>query len=149
MQFPGWKSLDIPKVDRRWLAVCDVKAPPAIRLRTPREVHAYVRRKITYAPDPLDLWQEPAQTLASGRGDCEDYAILERALLIASGWPSDDIWMVIARDLIARQDHAFLVADQTVLDCRTDALTPLRLIADYRPILAFCDHRAVTFGRVR
>jgi len=50
----------------------------------------YVAANITYRPDEIgqrkpDFWQFPAETLAMGKGDCEDCAFLLASLLLASG----------------------------------------------------------------
>ncbi len=50
----------------------------------------YVSANITYRPDEIgqrkpDFWQFPAETLAIGKGDCEDCAFLLASLLLASG----------------------------------------------------------------
>ena len=50
----------------------------------------YVSANITYRPDEIgqrkpDFWQFLAETLAIGKGDCEDCAFLLTSLLLASG----------------------------------------------------------------
>jgi transglutaminase-like putative cysteine protease len=47
----------------------------------------YVRDNVEYISDPRDndYWAEPSETLSTGAGDCEDYAILTASLVEAIG----------------------------------------------------------------
>jgi predicted transglutaminase-like cysteine proteinase len=58
----------------------------------------------------LDLWSSPLETLASGRGDCEDYAIAKYAILREAGVAADDLRIVLLRDTQTREAHAVLAA---------------------------------------
>jgi predicted transglutaminase-like cysteine proteinase len=75
----------------------------------------------------MDRWSAPLATLASGRGDCEDYAIAKYVALREAGVAKNDVRFVIVRDLLNNTDHAVLAArvDDTwlVLDNRRLALT--------------------------
>lgn len=53
-----------------------------------------------------DRWSAPLATLASGRGDCEDYAIAKYVALREAGLPESDVRLVIVRDLANGVDHA-------------------------------------------
>jgi len=57
-----------------------------------------------------DRWSAPLATLASGRGDCEDYAIAKYVALREAGIAEDDLRLVIVRDLALGQDHAVVAA---------------------------------------
>jgi predicted transglutaminase-like cysteine proteinase len=62
---------------------------------------------------------------ATGRGDCEDYALMKRKLLIERGWPSSALLLTAA--LTPQGDpHLVLTAvtdkGDYVLDSRTDIL---------------------------
>ena len=55
-----------------------------------KEVWRWVTESISYAEDApnqllTDFWQFPAETIATGKGDCEDSAFLLASLLLASG----------------------------------------------------------------
>lgn len=52
----------------------------------------------------LDVW-----SLASRYGDCEDYVLLKRRLLMKKGWPSSALIIATAKDHLNRP-HAVLVA---------------------------------------
>lgn len=71
----------------------------------------------------LDQWDYPSD----GRGDCEDYALLKRKLLITEGFPRQALLMTVVKD--ARGDgHAVLTvatnAGEFVLDNLHDDMKP-------------------------
>jgi predicted transglutaminase-like cysteine proteinase len=88
-----------------------------------------------------DRWSAPLETFASGRGDCEDYAIAKYVALRELGMADSELRLVIARDLKNGTDHAFVAAhvDDTwvVLDNRRMALTEDRAMAQIAPLFAF------------
>lgn len=53
-----------------------------------------------------DFWASPLATLATGAGDCEDYAIAKFVALREAGVPSADLRLVILRDARLHADHA-------------------------------------------
>ena len=73
-----------------------------------------------------DFWASPLQTLGSGSGDCEDYAILKYAVLRELGFESGDLRFVIVRDKLRDMDHAVVAVrdaqDWLLLDNRTMAI---------------------------
>jgi predicted transglutaminase-like cysteine proteinase len=66
-----------------------------------------------------DFWTLPR----SGRGDCEDYALLKRQRLIQAGWPASALLMTVVFDE-KREGHAVLTARTAdgdfVLDNKTN-----------------------------
>jgi predicted transglutaminase-like cysteine proteinase len=89
------------------------------RSKTGREkldtVNRVVNSAIRYASDfaqhgVADLWSAPLASLASGLGDCEDYAIAKYVLLRESGIAPSDLRLLLVYDTLARQDHAVLAA---------------------------------------
>jgi len=70
-----------------------------------------------------DHWSAPSETLQSSRGDCEDYAIVKYAALVAAGIPEDDVKIVIVRNSFPNEDHAVVAvrvdAEWLILDNRT------------------------------
>jgi predicted transglutaminase-like cysteine proteinase len=64
-----------------------------------------------------ELWSLPT----SGRGDCEDYALLKRHVLLRQGWPAGALLLTIVIDakneghavLTVRSDRGDLVLDNT------------------------------------
>ena len=54
-----------------------------------------------------ERWSSPLETFATGRGDCEDYAIAKFVALVEAGVPAQDVRLVIVRDRAANDDgHA-------------------------------------------
>jgi predicted transglutaminase-like cysteine proteinase len=70
-----------------------------------------------------DRWSAPFETLQSGRGDCEDYAIVKYLALLEAGLSEDDVKIVILKNTYPNEDHAVLAVrvdgDWLILDNRT------------------------------
>jgi predicted transglutaminase-like cysteine proteinase len=88
------------------------------RARDGRARIGVINRAINLAIQPMsdlaqwgvpDRWSAPLETLASGRGDCEDYAIAKYVALREAGVAEDDVRLVIVRDLGLGEDHAVVV----------------------------------------
>jgi predicted transglutaminase-like cysteine proteinase len=67
------------------------------------EANRAVNAAIRYVTDfvqygEADRWSAPLETFATGKGDCEDYAIAKYVALQESGFPSDDLRLVLVRD---------------------------------------------------
>jgi predicted transglutaminase-like cysteine proteinase len=88
-----------------------------------------------------DRWSAPLATLASGRGDCEDYAIAKYVALREAGIAESDVRLIIVRDLPRGIDHAVAAArvDDTwvVLDNRRMVLTEDTAMERIVPLYAF------------
>jgi predicted transglutaminase-like cysteine proteinase len=54
----------------------------------------------------IDRWSPPLETFATGRGDCEDYAIAKYVALRAAGVAGEDVKIVIVRNTAAEETHA-------------------------------------------
>jgi predicted transglutaminase-like cysteine proteinase len=101
-----------------------------------------------------DHWSPPLETLSTGRGDCEDYAIAKYVALQEAGVDADDLRLVIVRDLSAGEDHAvvavrldgsWLMLDNRwlalVADAELQRMVPLFVLAgdgvrQFMPVLA-------------
>lgn len=79
-----------------------------------------------------DYWTLPK----NGKGDCEDYALLKRNLLIQAGWPASALLITVVRDE-KMEGHAVLTArtgkGDYILDNKTDEIrlwnrTPYRYV---------------------
>jgi len=70
-----------------------------------------------------DRWDYPDD----GYGDCEDYALEKRRLLIEAGWPREALLMTVVRGR-AGEEHAILTVTTTsgdyILDNLTDRILP-------------------------
>jgi predicted transglutaminase-like cysteine proteinase len=94
-----------------------------------------------------DRWSSPLETLSTGHGDCEDYAIAKYVALLAAGVSKKDVKIVIAR--VGNEEHAIVtvrVAEAwIVLENRWLALVPdvevrhitPEFLLDYSGIMAF------------
>ena len=153
-------------LDQRWRRVAQhrVGGAAAVFARSLRgrgalnrleAVNRYVNERVQFVDDASqygreDVWAAASDTLRRGRGDCEDSAIAKLQMLRAAGIADRDLYMVIARDLIRRADHALLVVRaggrMMVLDNATDRLLDADDASDYRPVLTFSTRRAWTHG---
>ncbi|MDF0543040.1 transglutaminase-like cysteine peptidase [Sphingobium sp. H39-3-25] len=118
-------------------------------------VNRWVNGRLRFVDDlgasgQVDQWSPAARTLDRGTGDCEDYAIAKMRLLEAMGFDRRSLFLVIARDLVRRADHAVLVArigdDAVVLDNMTSRLVQAMDASDYRPIITFGSEGRWTHG---
>ena len=154
------------RLDARWRRVdkAGVDGPAARfaesltgrgKLERLEAVNWYVNRRVTFTDDMShwgrpDVWSTAAETLRSGRGDCEDYAIAKLQMLRRAGFSDRDLYLVIVKDLVSRQDHAVLVVRASgrmlVLDNGTDQLLDSEELHDYRPILTFASYGTWTHG---
>ena len=89
------------------------------RARTGRGRIGVINRAVNLAIEPMsdlaqwgvaDRWSSPLQTLTTGRGDCEDYAIAKYVALTQAGVSEDDVKLVIVRNLATGEDHAVVAA---------------------------------------
>jgi predicted transglutaminase-like cysteine proteinase len=99
-----------------------------------------------------DLWTAPLKSLVSGRGDCEDYAILKYALLLRAGAKPESLRIVLLRDAHSRQDHAVLAAEEGgewfVLDNLRAGAVKTAELPHYTPLYAL-NHKGVSMLAAR
>jgi predicted transglutaminase-like cysteine proteinase len=109
-------------------------------------VNRYVNHRVQFTDDSRqygrnDVWAAASETLARGRGDCEDYAIAKMQMLRTAGIADRDLYLVILKDLVRRADHAVLVVRaggrMLLLDNGTDTISDTETVRDYRPVLTF------------
>lgn len=159
-------SVSSTSLDRRWHkvshgAVGAVASAYAARLSgmNPLQrldaVNRYVNARVSFDSDyrqyrVADRWVSAGETLARGRGDCEDYAIAKLQLLRHAGFADKDLYLVILRDIARNADHAVLVARAEgrllVLDNGSNRIADSATFEDYRPILTFSGNRTWTHG---
>lgn len=118
-------------------------------------VNSWVNRRVNFIDDSVrfkvaDRWATATETLRAGQGDCEDYAIAKMKLLEAAGVARGDMFLVIAKDLVRRADHALLVVRNgdrlMVLDNNTDRIVDAATIRDYRPVMSYSAGKAWLHG---
>lgn len=85
-------------------------------LEEARDVSQVVQGDLTYTLDDQlygaqDYWAAPVQTVEAGRGDCEDYAILQYYVLRHLGVPEERLFfaLVSADDASPHMDHMVLL----------------------------------------
>jgi predicted transglutaminase-like cysteine proteinase len=114
-------------------------------------VDAAVNRLVARAADTdlgaVDVWLTPYETLARGRGDCEDVAIAKYFVLRASGTAPGDARLLYARvadpdggtgrmpHVVALARHPY--ADPYVLDNRSDTPRPVSARPDLDAVFSF------------
>lgn len=91
-------------------------------------INRQVNKAIAPATD-MELYGEVERwTLpVNGKGDCEDYALLKRHMLIKRGWPASALLMTVVRDE-KNEGHAVLTARTAqgdfILDNKVDDVRP-------------------------
>jgi predicted transglutaminase-like cysteine proteinase len=132
------------RASRKFIAITASASNGDVRSRV-ETVNRTVNQAIRYVSDyeqhgVADLWSSPLETLASGAGDCEDYAIAKFAVLLATGIPEKDLKVLLVRDLAVRQDHAVLTVRINgrwlVLDNRRMALIETADLPEFMPLFA-------------
>ena len=149
VQFGGQKS---EVTD--WLAMISnarAATDPTGRLRL---VNEYFNRRIDFYDDQAvwgqsDYWATPAETLAMGRGDCEDFAIAKYFSLQLAGIPVEQLRIVYVKARIGgsrssvQQAHMVLAyyaapdAEPIVLDNLITELRPASQRSDLTPVFSF------------
>jgi predicted transglutaminase-like cysteine proteinase len=131
----------------RFLAIVREAAALAGRARL-EYVSDVLNDAIRYTTDIVqhgvaDRWSSPLETLASGRGDCEDYAIAKYAALREAGVPAVNLRIVLLRDAADRNDHAVLPVREDgnwyVLDNRGTLLARDRDLPHYTPLFVLAE----------
>lgn len=109
------------------------------------QVNQRVNHRLKYAPDDVvwgqnDYWASPAETLARGTGDCDDFAIVKYYSLLALGTPAAEMRIVILNDQTQNVLHAVLAVEhggkQYILDNRYESVYQDNTMHHYRPIYA-------------
>ena len=118
-------------------------------------VNAYVNARVAFTNDSrqygvADRWSSANETLARGRGDCEDFALAKLAMLRRAGFADRDLYFVVLKYLARRADHAVLVVRSggrfLVLDNGTNRLFDSANLGDYRPVVTFTAGQRFTHG---
>ena len=108
--------------------------PPAPVNLTPermselRQINSHVNGTIVEVSDMDQYGREDVWTLpTSGRGDCEDFALLKRKLLLQRGWPASALSISLGTTS-SGEAHAVLVvataSGEYVLDNLTSSILP-------------------------
>ncbi|MFJ5486866.1 transglutaminase-like cysteine peptidase [Hansschlegelia beijingensis] len=136
MQVEGSAKSPIGWIDfcKTHSADCDVKAARPVRAQLTearfKELDA-INRKVNAAIAPMtdqELYGvEEKWTYPADKGDCEDYVLLKRRMLMDAGWPRQALLITVVRDLKG-DGHAVLtvVTDRGdyTLDNQADDVKP-------------------------
>lgn len=96
---------------------------PTLDLVTEIQREVNLKLQFQFERNKKDVWRTPP---IHGKGDCEDFALLKRKLLIDRGWPEEDIFLII---VYKKQDNKrdyeghvvlYLKSLHTVLDSSID-----------------------------
>jgi len=120
-------------------------------------VNTAINRRVDYASDAeqfgADVWLTPLETLALGRGDCEDMAIAKFFVLLAADTPPDSLRLLYAirrspQTPGCAEPHLLALARQPFVDPLAldvinlnPLLVPLSWRDDLEPVLSFDCHR--------
>ncbi|MGI9383379.1 MAG: transglutaminase-like cysteine peptidase [Methyloligellaceae bacterium] len=115
--------------------------PPLEQLR---RVNKAINGLVKYADDvkvfgKRDYWASPVE-FVSGRGDCEDYAILKFLTLLELGFDNDQLRVAVVKDRRRRVLHAVLTVNLHgrvyVLDSLYGAVVEHQYVLKYVPIFS-------------
>jgi predicted transglutaminase-like cysteine proteinase len=98
------------------------------RMSELRQINSHVNHTIVEVSDMDQYGREDVWTLpTSGRGDCEDFALLKRKLLLQRGWPASALLIGVGTTS-SGEPHAVLVVatanGEYVLDNLTSSILP-------------------------
>jgi predicted transglutaminase-like cysteine proteinase len=138
-----------PAAARRFLSIVDNG-----RRRQGRARLGEINRAVNLSIRPIsdlaqygveDYWAAPLESLGSGAGDCEDYAIAKYVALEEAGIAPADLQLEIVRDLEHQATHAVVTVHYNEEWLVLDNRTLLMLNAEdthYYPLLTL-DHQGV------
>ena len=131
-------------VPARWKTVLE-EADSLDRTARIARVNAEVNARTAYVSDMdnhgiLEHWARPSETMASGSGDCEDYAILKFWLLADLGVRPDDMFILIVQSATLSTHHAVLAVktggDFVILDNLAKTVQSTRDARHYEPVFS-------------
>lgn len=121
--------------------------PEANRLKS---INTHFNRQVLFTDDRqawgvVDYWASPLETLAKGRGDCEDYAIGKYFSLLAAGVPGVKMRLVYVRAEVSGSLQAHMVlayypepeAEPLILDNLITDIRPASRRSDLTPVFSF------------
>ena len=144
------------QAERRFLSIVELAQKHEGRARL-----GWLNRAVNMSVKPVsdwvqygdaDYWASPLQTLGSGTGDCEDYAIVKYVALRAAGIDADNLRLVIVQDERRGTQHAVVAVryeqQWLILDNLTMAIINSEDARSYRPLFTLNNSRAVAVAGV-
>lgn len=154
--YDRWSTVaNAPVPDRPEVAELVHQMRGQSRMRQLEIANRWMNHRLEFASDwevygEADHWASLSESLPRGRGDCEDYAIGKMQLLRAAGVPAKDMYLLLARDLVRRADHALLIVrldgQFVVLDSSNDLLLTDLEVRDYQPVMSFSGDQSWLHG---
>ena len=100
------------------------------------EINRYVNDSVLPLTDHQIYGVNEYWTLPDKYGDCEDYVLLKRELLLKRGWPQSALLITVVRDengdghavLTARTSQGDYILDNKVADVRVWSSTPYQYV---------------------
>jgi predicted transglutaminase-like cysteine proteinase len=124
---------ECPDDDR---AAQPIELTPAV-MRKIQQVNAWVNKNVEPVSDMdhwgvVDQWDYPTD----GKGDCEDYALLKRRMLIEQGFPRQALLMTVVKEsngdghaiLTVKTTRGEFVLDNLINDVKAWNKTPYRFV---------------------
>jgi predicted transglutaminase-like cysteine proteinase len=152
-----WAHLNEPTAETKklWSGISPAQDP----LSLVGQVNEWVNSHLKFQED-VDLpngnngdqWSSVNESLKRGYGDCDDNTIAKYQILKSLGFPEDNMYFIVGRDLVSQQIHAFLALkihnQYFVLDnLRSEVFTDVRVVYTvFFPILAYSGNKTWLFG---
>jgi predicted transglutaminase-like cysteine proteinase len=152
-----WQKVASSPVDVPALAALVAPARGLSRLEQLRYLQQVIDRRVGWRSDGTQYgariyWASAEETLASGRGDDDDRAILKFQALRALGYPAGDFYLVMGRDRV-RGDYVLLAARAEgrwwLLEEQGDRPVEASTRTGFEPIASFGAGRSFIHGRLR
>lgn len=118
-------------------------------------VNDAVNTALTYGTDRAiwgrgDYWATPAETMARGVGDCEDFAITKLWLLRSLGFAPESLQLVVLQETRRSIYHAVLAVhidgERLILDNLSASVRPDSAYPSYFPIMSFVADKSYIHG---
>ena len=103
----------------------------------PWALYDFVCRHVAYKREVGEMWQFPSETLARGKGDCEDTSFLLCSLL------RNTINAYVALGSFQGYGHAWCQLDGQILETTYTSARPVSDSQDYCPYVCFNDQEVV------
>ena len=146
---PCWMGLCRSRTGRQLAALVrqarGIAPKPALEL-----INRKVNTLIGYRADRGDHWSSLTETALRGAGDCEDYALAKRALLVAAGFDESQIQFIVLKETRRQIYHAVIAVHidgaRYILDNLSDAVMPDSVYRSYLPVVSFAEGKTYLHG---
>jgi predicted transglutaminase-like cysteine proteinase len=142
-----------PSTFRDWRQLIDDTRAQGAQDKLKR-INEFFNRKIQFTDDiqiwgQTDYWATPIETLAKGKGDCEDFTIAKYFTLLDAGMPNEQLRLIYVKARIGgpssnvTQAHMVLAyysapeAEPLILDNLITEIRPASRRPDLQPVFSF------------